>query len=468
VVDDAGTPPSSGVVVYNCESATGWSKWSTWPGGGGPVGTDISVDTTVFVEGAGSIRAHAQYGNINGDDSYTFGSSDKVTGLSIATGTGGYLSAKIRTTFSDRASDGLAELWMTTAEHGEEQVTSFLNVGRDADGWVRYVWLVDAGLTVTGLRFYVLQTRLSGAGSTNPYVWYDDVELSTAASTDHQIVKIHQVQGSARTTASLHVAAADDSVALGHVLAITVPTDEVPAGFQPDTRRFITQGTPTTDATALSGSYLTPSTSTYDSGTGKPIFDVPVGMLTAGPYTVVALVKAESSSLMFGVQAQLRVGGANTGPLSTAETSPSGLTTGWQFVVVGTVYLPPLPVQNADVSTKVRLLFKGAKMAEVYIIPAWQVGGRQVADFSIIDCGSGTVGGGLASSNLWIDSPSVDQPQGGWWRGPTGDRANAQSAWPDAKKPGIHTFRPGSLSHFLTSTGAAGPTSTLEYYPRWL
>ncbi|WP_028637719.1 hypothetical protein [Nocardioides sp. URHA0032] len=467
VVDNAGTPPSTGVVVYGCDSATGWSKWATGPGAGGPVGTDISVDTTIKTEGTGSVRAHAESSTYNsGDNSYTFLSSDKVAGLTVSTSTGGYLSIGIQTTFSGRPTDGLYQLWMTTAA-GESQVTNFVSVGRDVNGFARYVWPVAAGLTVTGLRFWVTQTRNSQTGTVAPYVYYDDVERATSATTDHQIVKQLDVQGSARTVGSLHIAAPTDSVALGRVLAITAPTAELPAGFTPDGRRWITQGTTTTDSTSPDGSYLTPSTTTYDSGTGKPIFDVPVTLLTAGPYTMVALVKVESSPTVAGVQAQLRVGSNNVGPTSTAEVSLPNLATGYQFVTLGTCYLPPLPMQSADVTAKVRLLFKGAKLSNVYFIPAWQVGGRPVADFSIIDCGTAAPSAGGSSSNLWIDSPSTDQPQGGWWRGPTSDRANAQSAWPDAKKPGVHAFKPGELTAFLVSTNAQGPTMALEYYPAW-
>lgn len=462
VIDDAGTPPSSGgTVLLNCESTTGWAAVSN------PTHTaaEYTVDGSVYVEGAGSLRSKSQYRYYYSDTNVQYSVFDKVSGLSLSTGTGGYFSFAVRAEVGDVT---FSKVELTTSGGVLDIRSSLIAIKREADGFVHYVCPIDGGLTITAIEIWMSQTAVLDTRNYR-YFWYDDFELLPAATTDHQIVKVHEVQGSARTTGSLHIAAATDVVALGHVLAITVPTDEIPAGFQPDGRRWITQGTTTTDTSALGGSYLTPDPSAYSAATGatdRPIFDVPVGMLTAGPYTVVALVKAESSSLTFGVQAQLRVASSNVGPTSAAETSPTGLTTGWQFVVVGTVYLPPLPVQNADTTTKVRLLFKGAKMAEVYMIPAWQVGGRPVADFSIVDCGTGTPAAGSSSSNLWIDSPSTDQPQGGWWRGPTSDRANAQSAWPDAKKPGLHVFPPGSLTHFLTSTGAAGPTSTLEYYPR--
>lgn len=474
IIDDAGTPPSSsGTLLYNCESTTGWSKWSTNSGSGGSnIGTAIAVDNVIYAEGAGSIRteSNASY-NRSGAGPWDFTSADKVEGLSLSTDTGGYLSIAIKTAFTAATSPPLQHLWMTTTAGGEAEVTNFVATTRDAEGFTRIVWPVASGLTVTGLRFEAYQLAPGIAQPAGKaYVWYDDVELLPAASVDHQIVKQLQVQGSARTTGSLRVSSPNTSVPLGYVLAATMPTGEIKPGFQIDGRRWVSQGTTTTDTTALGGSYLTPDASTYSTAAGKPIFDVPVNMLTAGPYTMVALALAESASLTFGVQSQLRIGSTNVGPTSAAEVSVNGLTTGWQFVTVGTVYMPPVPMQGADeLTSKVRLLFKGAKMADVYFIPAWQVGGRPVADFSIVDCGSGTVAPGGASSSLWIDSPSVaNDGLGAWWRGPTTDRTNVQSAWPDAKKTGVHTFRPGSLTAFLVSTGAAGPTLALEYPPRFL
>lgn len=471
VVDDADSPPSSGgTSLYGCESTTGWSRWAP-VSGTGLIGTDIAVDSTIYSQGSGSLRMQASDGSVRG--SYagrgTYKNSDKVTGLSLSTGTGGYLAISLRWVHDPAtpwAVSGLKRLWVTTDEDGEQEVPVFAAVSRTPNGFVRHVWPVEASKTVTGFRFEVIQ-HSDDPWSATPYVWYDDVRLLAAASTDYQIVKHHFVQGSARTTGSLRVSAPNDGVALGRVLVITAPTAQLPAGFLPDARRWVTQGTPTTDTSAPGGSYYTPDTD-YSAASGMPIFDVPAGMLTAGPYTMVALVEPEEDGSVYsGVQAQLRIGATNVGPTSEAEVTAGNLSAGWQLVPVGTVYLPPLPVQSADADTRVRLLFKGAPLANVFMVPAWQVGGRPVADFSIVDCGTGTVSASGASSSLWIDSPSTSQPQGGWWRGPSTSRLNARSAWPDAKKPGIHTLNPGPLTAFVVSTAAVGPTSTLEYHPRW-
>lgn len=475
VVDDAGTPPSSGGdLLYNCESTTNWSAFD------GTSGT-YSVDAVLFAEGAGSLKSEADPANVV-DIPLVFSGSiklatirDQFTSLTIDTDTGGYLKVAIRLEWSENVPvlgryTGVEAIYMQV-DGAWEAVPSLTAVRYDDNGFVHYTWPVDASLTVTGLRFHTNQYKSIPAPGELPHVWYDDIELLPSATTDHQIIKQLTVQGSAPTPASLRVAAASESTALGHVLIATVPTDEIPSGFQPDGARWVTQGDTTVDASAIAGVYYTPDTD-YSAATGtpdRPIFNIPVGMLTAKSYTMVGLVKAESSTATFGVQAQLNVDGTLVGPTSEAEYTADGLTTGWQFITAGTVELPPLPMQNADETTTVRLIFKGAKLADVYFIPAWEVNGWPVADFSIMDCGSGTVEPGGASSSAWLDSPSIaNDGLGDYSRGPTPDRANAQSAWPDLKVPGIHFFKPGGVTAFLVSTGAAGPTLTLEYFPRVL
>lgn len=465
IVDNAGTPPTGGgTMLLNCESTTGWASTATSPSG--RASAEYVVDTSIFTEGAGSLRSKSQVRTYSGGNDVTFNVWDNVSGLSLSTGTGGYLSFAFRSQFEDVK---IQRLNITTASGVQDISAQLMSVKRDANGFVRYVAPIAGGLTITAFDFWLTQhTDLPSLPNT-AYFWYDDIELLPAATTDRQIVKQLDVKGSARTVGSLHIAAPTDVVSLKSVLAITMPTDSVPAGFQPDGRRWVTQGTTTTDSSAPEGSYFTPSTSSYATTTGYPTFNVPAAMLTPGPYAMVALVKAETTALSFGVQASLQVGTTtNLAAPSTAEMSAARLNLGWQFVVIGTVYLPPLPVQNPQSDTTVQLAFKGAKFSNVYMIPAWQVGGSSVADFSIVNCGANSVAMGFGSSHLWIDSPSTDQPQGGWWRGPTADRVSAQSAWPDAVKPGVHTFKPGPLTAFVVSTNAQGPTVALEYYPAWL
>lgn len=477
-VDVATSPPGvdSGTVFNACESTTDWSGFGSQPT------PTFAVDSTIYVEGTGSIKSQVtgwfagapggtESNGAGGTQSFFYpasGSSDhQLSGLSLDTGTGGYLSAAIRI---DSAYSGskLQKIYQSTTPGVWTEVPSWASVKVSPNGFVYYRWPVEAGKTILGLRFSITYT-VGGPnfGYPAPFVWYDDFRILPTASTDQQIVKQLEVEGSARTTGSLHIGSGIESVALGRVLVMTMPTESVPVGFNPEGRPWVSQGSVTSDMTALAGSYYSPDATAYSSAAGKPIFDVPVRLLNAGAYTIVALVKTASGTLVTGVRAQLNVGGTLVGTTSEAEIAKPNTFTGWQFVTVGTVYLPPVPVQGADPTTSVRLLFKGASMANVYMIPAWRDGGRAVADYSIVDCGSGAASAAGPSSHLWIDSPSTDQPRGGWWRGPTDDRLNTRSAWADARRPGIHSFSPGRLSAFLVSTDAFGPTLELEYFPNW-
>lgn len=464
-VDDAGTPPSSsGTVLYACESTTGWSSMAD------PFGvSSFAVDSTIYSQGTGSIKSRVVQWDQGFDSHTAYGASnDQVTGLSLSTGSGGYMAVDIRGESAN--STTLQQLW-TQIGGSWVEVDTFLAASRTEEGFVRYVWQVEAGLTVTGFRFLVYQAR-EAQFVARPYTWYDNVQLLPSATTDHQIVKQLDVAGSAPTPASLRVAAASAVTALGNVLVATVPTSEIPAGAMPDGRRWIVQGTQTTDTTALHGSYLSPDVD-YSAATGptdRPVFDVPATMLTGKAYSIFALVKAEGASTNFGMQAQSRIGSTDIGKTAATEATPLTPNSGWQFIGVGTINLPPTPLPGASDDAKVRLLFKGAKFADVYLIPAWEKNGWPVASVSIANCGTGTVGPGLASSSLWIDSPSLlNEGRGGYSRGPTADGLNAQSAFgDDMPLPGVHFFDPGSLTAWLVSTDAPGPTLQLSYYARYL
>ena len=472
--DAASSPPSggSGTVFNNCESTTGWATW-----GYQNQTPSITVDTSVFTQGAGSVKSRLTEwypGSVSGTGNGTGGyyspcqgnGRDQVTGLSLDTGTGGYVSVAVR---YDPANDlsKMLNIWQQVSGGAWTAVPAWASVKIDPNGFVHYRWAVAASQTITGLRFESEQKRSrQDDGVPAPFTWYDDFRIMPTASTDQSIVKQLKVEGSAPTTGSLHIASGDQSVGLGATLLVTVPSEAVPAGFNPDGRIWVTNGDLTTDPTALQGSHYAPHASNYLDYGSFPVFDVPVNMLAPGAYTMVALIKPTGYPDVAGVRAQLNVNGTLTGPTSTAEVKVPNTSLPWQFTTLGTVYLPPVPVEGADPGTTVRLTFKGVPMANVYMIPSWIVNGRPVADFSVVDCGTGTASIAGPSSNLWIDSPSARQPQGGWWRGPTADRMNTRSAWIDVKKPGVHTFNPGELSAFLV-TGAFAPTLALEYHPNW-
>lgn len=479
ILDVSTSPPGSGAgtVFYSAESTTGWAGFA---GGYQDQAASFSVDTSIKNEGTGSVKSLLT----EWEEGFTYGgppygpyyaphggtSRDEVTGLSLDTDMGGYVSVAIRFDPVYNLSR-LEKIWQSTTAGAWVEVTNWAAIKYESNGFVHYRWAVDDGLTILGLRFQAFHER-SGqwTSQTRPYVWYDDFKFTDVATTEQQIIKNITVEGSARTVGSLRIESGTESVALGQVLVATVPTEAIPAGFSPETRPYVTQGTLTSDPDAQGGAYYLPDPTTYNTGAGYPIFDVPVRMLQPGAYTVVNLVQTDNDPVTTGVQAQLNIDGTLTGSIQTAEVNaipPFSETAEWQFVTVGTLILPPVPMENADTTTSVRLTFKGDPLANCYLIPAWSVGGRPVADFSIIDCGTGLPAADGPSSFLWIDSPDANQPQGGYWRGPASDRLNARSAWPDAIAPGIHAFPPGEITAFLAVTASQAPTLALEYFPAW-
>lgn len=458
ITDDAGSPPASGGSSLNtCESTTGWSAWRA--------GTSAySLDAVTFYEGSNSVKSVAQQVSYStASDLWTHLNADQITGVSYSTGTGGYMSVRVRTEYEDTLlpkfrRNGLYGARMVTAA-GETVVaeTSIIASDRDANGFVRYVWAVDGGLTVTAVKFEVSQVSLTTG--TPAYVWYDDLRLLTSATTDNAIVKSFEVAGSVRTPGSIHVASPDDAVALGGVLVTTVHVDEIVPGFRPDVlRRWITAGTTTVDATALWGSYLT-APAAYGSSVQA---EVPLTALGAGNFAVVALVKPTGGALnTFGVETQLTFGGTATGGASATDASWTPTATAWMFAPIGTVRIPS--VASADSTAEIRVRVKGSiPVADVFLIP-------EVADFTIAECGASTVSASGSSSHLWVDSPTTEQPMGGWWRGPVADRVNARrlNLVSELRKPGLHSFTPGTMYAFCVTTNADGPTVELEYYPRW-
>ena len=470
ITDAAGAAPSSaGTVLNNCESTAGWGTWAY-------TATTPTVDTATFHEGAGSIVKDAGSYSLTAVDSdgqdYAGGlSADKLEGLALSTGTGGYMSIWVKTDWTSTLRDqygsevtsGLKEMYVKYASgYGATGAQADMKVSITAaevaaDGFVRYVWQAPPGESVTRLRTFVEQYRW-GHSTVVPKVRYDAISLSTTATTDAQIVKTFTVEGSVRAPGALLVASPDPAVALGAVLVTTVPEIDVAAGFRPDMRRWVTAGATTADTTALGGSYFTGG-----AGYASTLqFEAPVSMLRPGNYSVVALAKSAASPLAAGVETQLIFSGVATGESSAVEVSVPNPSTVWRLVPVGTVRIPEVTNPGSGAKIRVRLKGSNTQFAEVFLIP-------EAADFTIASCGEAAVSASGSSSHLWVESPSPDQPQGGWWRGPTADGTDRRklNMVTELTKPGLHVFKPGRMLCFLTATKASGPTVNLTYHPHW-
>lgn len=475
--------PSVGDVINNCESTTAFT-WEPTPfQSSGAVLTPVTpfaIDSSRFVEGAGSLAVQPNYGTdigygpgVNGGSKYEYG---WYVDLDESPAAGSYLSFAFYASNYNADSDarsGLVRFWVTTDENGEVEYDVFSSGDSDVivqaieGGFVQYTVRLDDPVHLTRLRWYARQDDPTALGS-EPYpsVLLDRIALAESATLGSQVLKTIAVGGSARTTGSLHIASPTDAVGLGQVVAYTVARDRVPTGFRPDLRQWDdgTGGT-TPDADATNGSYYSVlgTSSTYSDP--SPALLAPASLFNSTAHTMVARLTspaAEGTDLHLGVQAQLIIDGDEVGePLTVQRDWDDTGAAGYEMVPLGTLYLPPLPIAAATSEALVRFRFRGnVYLDELYAFPV-------DGDLSIIDCGAGTSGPSV-SSHLWIDSPSQTQPQGGYWRGPTGDRVNAISAWAAANVPGTHSFEPGDVLAFVASTGTLGPTVDLANYERFL
>lgn len=452
------TPTPAGVVVDSIDSDAGWASKQA----PSLLAEDITVDTgAYYVQGTGSVKVGSVRLTTKDSASVTYTLAenfDTVTGLSVATSTGGVLSILMRFDWpivpdpsyflpgsglvglKYRAGGVLTEV--------EEFYASEVVAGTGPSGgrFVRYSWVVPAGLTITELQLSSRQ-YIVGGNQARPYVRYDAITLATGTSTAKSLLGTVRVQGSVRTPGAVVV---EGSTSLGEVLVMTLPEESQPTGFDPLVRKYLTAGATSADTAAINGTKFAVS---------GAVIDAPLSQLTPGLYEVWLRAKT-SGSITFGVTAQARIAGTNTGATQTSSASVVNSAT-YTWVSLGRVYLPPVNLQNIDETALVRLTFSGVGDGdEVVLAPADSA-------VSVIDCGSSTVSATGSSSHLWIDSPSLANPNGGWWRGSTDGRINARSAIPDAKALGRHILNPPRMRVLAVTPGATNPSVSLDYYPAW-
>lgn len=493
--------PSVGTTVNAADSLTGWSTptavvpgptFGSYVNASPQPSSMLAVDTSSKVEGTGSVAAKAfQVQAVRFIDFLPTGDGRQVeTSLTltqaISVAAGSYLSFAVKLdntwgrTITNSYWNHTFQQWGTlntftlTTASSSRTYKNEKSSGSDfllqdgiiealPNGWKRYTFRIDTAMSVTSLKWTSqhLVPYLDDASATErPRILVDQVALTASATLGNQVLKSIDVGGSARTTGAIHVAAPSDSVALGPTLVYTVPERLVADGWRPDIKQFVGAGATVSTVGGRAGVY---SGVGINYGGGSPVFTIPASALQSGAYTVAMLGYWNTLSSQVTIEASLLMGATVVATQELDVTLTTTLTT-WQFQVLGTMYLPPMMVQTPSSNATVRFRIKtpGSPIVafdNIYLLPV-------EGDLSIIDCGTGTVGP-TASSHLWIDSPSPEQPQGGYWRGTTPNRSDALSAWSTSVVPGTHTFEAGRMLAFAVSD-AAGPTVSFEYYKRWL
>lgn len=446
---------SAATTLDTCDAVGGWSIVS------GGNAADITADATIKYEGSASVKCghFADAAVSSGFYTYYYSTTNQDTvtpTVPYSTGAGSYMSVWVQldSTYSPSGVDvvgGLKTVAMTSTGAGT-QTFSPVAVETATGGWVRYAWPVNPGLTVTKVVFTTVQYWASAIVG-RKYVHYDLIGLS-ATGAAKRLVHSLDIRGSARTPGSLIVQA--PGTALGEVFACSFPEDAQPLGFAPDCRRYYTGSSTVADTAAINGTAIT----------GSASFDVPLTTFNPGTFQVIVRANHTTANPVLTVTAQLYIGGVAVGSVMSVDGTPiiaSGGTSEYAFMSIGFIGLPQQSIQAPGSTAVVRLTvpFQNGmtRIDDVYIAPV-------DAAVSVIDCGTGAVSATGASSYLWIDAPSIDQPGGGWWRGVSADRTNAVSAIPTARALGRHLMTPPRMRAFVTSP-AAGLSLYVDYVPQW-
>lgn len=327
-----------------------------------------------------------------------------------------------------------------------------------AGGWKRTTFLCSDS-SITKIRFTVQDTRYPSFTLHVDHVSRSGSPPSTATATGRQRARLVDVAGSARTPGSLEVSHA--SVALGTTLIYTSPADG--SGYQPSLDPWRTTAG-SADPATVSGT--TGLLNTAGGGGATVTYRVPTRNLKEGTYVLVARLNRNVAGLHgINVAMQTRVAAAYIGdPLSVPLTLE--LATNFQFYTLGTFSLPTVSVPDSAVAELEVTFSADTHMTNVCRIDdAWL--------FRIDDDTALTwIAGAYSNRRLWVESPTVENPEPALWIGNNADKSDAHfpidvggaevvQSW------GAHQFVPPATNVFVITANATDAAVTLRHHPRW-
>lgn len=272
----------------------------------------------------------------------------------------------------------------------------------------------------------------------------------TGGTTGRENARQIPVAGSTRSPASLSLY--DAAAALGTVLVYT--TSDLNA-HQPPLRTWLIPGpTVTIDSDLVSGASSPLST--------DHVFHIPTGGVTPGGYILLARLISPSVEDDYAIAWE-----AHTVFGSWTDEGQSGsrtvhLDNTWDVVVIATMDLPPT---RTGVNSHIDITLSGP--AGVDLDEAWLFN-LETGRLTWVECGDGpSLVDGTSSSQLWLDTASVDTPVPSIWRAGSTARENAIHAGDRTQSWGAHEFVPPAVSVFTVTTNSTDAVLTLSHYPRW-
>lgn len=317
-------------------------------------------------------------------------------------------------------------------------------------GYSRYWYMVPAGV-VSAVK---MQVYVRGTGYVPRRLLIDQVTRMShvpAIGLGGQQFRTITVPGTAPTEVSIQVSHETD--ALGDVF---IWTGRVGGGYQPPCSPWRTAGdAPLPTTGTVSGGW-----GALDGGTPQT-YDIPIDAIPRGTYAMLAILKGTApGNQLVEWNVSTLVGATEHAP-SHGFASRS-LTITAAIYDLGTLSLPTMPA-GADAFVRLELYSAGAaQVDEVWL--------ANVTDgqMSLISCGTGTPATGGASNRLWIDAPSVEDPQPRYYLGTDADRSDQRGAAGDEiRAMMIHELLPGDNNIFTATTGVTKAAASADLDVHW-
>lgn len=309
--------------------------------------------------------------------------------------------------------------------------------------------------SITSVSYFIVQIR--GAWTTGADTFStDQVQMADKLpiiGTARQKALSVVPGGTVRTQGSIQVAHATSS--LGKTIVYTHPAG---TGYLPPLRPWRVSGdTPTGDSTLLSGNRNTLVTPND--------YNIPAANLPRGRVELWAWLRANSTTafpLIWTVESWLN--SVSLHPNDQTKTLSLAANT-WTLVLVGAATMPPVDIGPSGY-VRVKLQRDPGSSVVVDLDEAYLFATDQ-GRLTVVDCGIGSPAAAGPSNRLWIDAPSLTQPQGAIWRGNAADRSNAWHAGRLAEPWEVHDFEPAGSSIFVATQNALDAETSLEHYRRY-
>lgn len=262
--------------------------------------------------------------------------------------------------------------------------------------------------------------------------------------------------GSVRTQGTVAVSSAASN--LGNTLVFSYPSG---FGWTPPLRPWLTSSTTVTgDGTLVSGARHAIATACA--------YTIPSAILPPGSYTIMARLRSgTTATTRINFAAYTQVSGSNVDGGAQGGYADIPFTASvWQVVTLGRLILPVAKVGPAG-SVVIVTQRDAGSAATIDQDEVWLF--HESGDLTLVNCGVTPGTPAVPAKRLWIDAPTLDNPQGSVFVGTAANRSDSfnPGSYAIARAPYGHNLQPAGMNFFVMTENATDAVVTSSHYKRW-